>query len=100
MIGRASLGKYRRVHRVRVTKVNMAKGQEEEVWREVLANGNKQRVMDALRGGGIEPEGWPSTQGGIRDAAVLVPMVMVDEQPSVLFTVRSQLVSRHRQQVR
>lgn len=69
------------------------------LWREMLGEGNKRRVMSTLKKRESQFDEWP-TKEGIRDAAVLVPMVIVDGQPSVLFTVRSQYVSRHRQQVR
>ena len=79
----------------------MAKGHqgEDDLWRGVLGEENWQRVKRKLKKRESELEEWPSKQG-VRDAAVLIPMVMVDGQPSVLFTVRSQQVSRHRQQVR
>ena len=76
--------------------------EEDAVWRKVLADENKRRVVTELkeRKIGVDGEEWPVSKGGTRDAAVLVPLVMAEGQPSVLFTVRSQHVSRHRQQVR
>lgn len=70
------------------------------LWREVFSEENKERVVSTLKKRDFQLDEWPSTIQGVRDAAVLVPMVIVDGQPSVLFTVRSQHVSRHRQQVR
>lgn len=72
-----------------------------ELWTKVLSDDNKQRVVSKLKKRECKDVGeWPSSEQDARDAAVLVPMVIVEGEPSVLFTVRSQHVSRHRQLVR
>ena len=63
-----------------------------------MAEENKQRVVTSLKKRQESPEEWHKED--VRRAAVLVPMVVVDGAPSILFTVRSQLVSRHRNEVR
>lgn len=64
------------------------------LWSKILADENKQRVISKLSKRQSEVEKWPKENS--HDAAVLVPMVMVGGEPSVLFTVRSQHLSRHR----
>ena len=49
-------------------------------------------LSHAARGSGFSGEG--------RQAAVLVPLLIADGEPSVLFTIRSTNLSRHRGQVR
>lgn len=71
---------------------------EDFLWKEVLAEKNKQRVVTRLREKQDDDEEWPSKD--VRQAAVLVPLVFSEGSPSILFTVRSQLISRHRNQVR
>ena len=71
---------------------------EDLTWGEVFSEENKQRVLEELKKRHHEEE-WPNKERS-RDAAVLVPMVTVEGEPSILFTVRSQHVSRHRQLVR
>ena len=74
---------------------------EDDLWtKEKLIEGeNKHRVTEALKKlQGSSVKQWPKEKS--RDSAVLVPMVTVNDEPSVLFTVRSRLVSRHRNQVR
>lgn len=76
--------------------VNMTM-EDDDLW--ILEEENKARVISNLRGGESEVGAWPSSKESGHDAAVLVPMVIVDGEPSVLFTVRSQHISRHRQLV-
>ena len=60
----------------------------------LLGRSNREVVTSLLRPGSIE---WP-TKG--KHASVLVPLHFHKEQPSVLFTVRSSNLNRHRSQVR
>lgn len=65
-------------------------------WSRLLGESNKARVVSALlkqaaRGSGFTGDG--------RQAAVLVPLLVVNGEPSVLFTIRSVNLSRHRGQV-
>lgn len=55
------------------------------------------RITAKLRDGHGKEE-WP--EPGNQSAAVLVPIMAVDGVPSVLFTLRSRDLSRHRNQVR
>ena len=66
-------------------------------WSRLLGESNKARVISSLlrhavRGSGFTGEG--------RQAAVLVPLLIANGEPSVLFTIRSTNLSRHRGQVR
>ncbi len=76
----------------------MDTGDEDLLWNGVLADENRRKVSEKLKKRQTEIEQWP--RDGSRDAAVLIPMVMVEGEPSVLFTVRSQHLSSHRNQVR
>ena len=70
---------------------------EEEIWKSILKEENERRVKEKLqRNSGCRE--WP--RKGSRDSAVLVPLVSVEGEPSILFTVRSAQLSRHRNQVR
>lgn len=71
--------------------------EDDEVWKNVIAESNKERVRQNLQRNYNSRE-WP--QKDSKDSAVLVPLVSVDDEPSVLFTVRSAQLSRHRNQVR
>lgn len=71
---------------------------EDLLWSKILADANKQRVVDKLKGREERVCKWPGNEG--RDSAVLIPMVTIAGEPSVLFTVRSQKLTRHRNQVR
>lgn len=64
----------------------------------VLGEENKRRVRESLKCD--DNEEWPRSGPGLRDSAVLVPLLTVDGEPSVLFTVRARHLSRHRNQVR
>ena len=65
----------------------------------VLEEQNRRRVIERLKNNEDEAEGsWP--REGMRDSAVLVPLLKVDGEPSVLFQVRARNLSRHRNQVR
>ncbi len=70
--------------------------EEDKSWREVFDDENRLRVIRKLKKE-LEVEEWPKSA---HDAAVLVPLVMVEGKPSILFTLRSQEVSAHRQLVR
>ena len=76
---------------------------EDLLWARLLTEENRQRVVERLeklrKRQDEEAEVWPPGEGS-RHAAVLIPMVMVEGEPSVLFTVRSQQLSNHRNQVR
>lgn len=72
-------------------------GDEDLLWSKILADENKQRVITGLQKEQNIGEKWPEAN---RSAAVLVPLVMAEGVPSVLFTVRSQHISRYRSQVR
>ena len=61
----------------------------------ILDRCNRDRVASIL---GATPQKW--TNEGEGSAAVLVPLVTAEEGPSVLFTLRSRHMSRHRNQVR
>ena len=65
---------------------------------DVLKDSNKSRVANRLKGNNGR---WcrPSPSD-IRHAAVLVSLLMVDCEPAVLLTVRSNQLLRHRGQVR
>jgi len=80
---------------------NLSVEEEELIWRDVLGEENKRRVVSELVKRDPQVE-WPKfdSKGSSREAAVLVPMVTVEGVPSILFTVRSQHISRHRQLVR
>ena len=71
---------------------------EDLLWSKILADENKQRVVDKLKRREERVCEWPSNRG--RDSAVLIPMVTTAGEPSVLFTLRSQQLTRHRNQVR
>ena len=62
----------------------------------VLGEENKRRVQEILKSD--DHEEWPRSES--RDSAVLVPLLTVNDVPSVLFTVRARHLSRHRNQVR
>ena len=64
----------------------------------VLGEENKRRVQEILKSD--DHEKWPRSEPGLRDSAVLVPLLTVNDVPSVLFTVRARHLSRHRNQVR
>lgn len=64
----------------------------------VLGEKNKRRVQEILKSD--EQEKRPRSEPGFRDSAVLVPLLTVNDVPSVLFTVRARHLSRHRNQVR
>ena len=67
----------------------------------VLGEENKRRVRAKLKEDGEqEHTSWPRSGQGLRDSSVLVPLLKVDGEPSVLFTVRGRELSRHRNQVR
>lgn len=66
----------------------------------VLKEENRKRVIEQLKSNeDVEGGSWPR-EGGLRDSAVLIPLLKVDGEPSVLFTVRARNLSRHRNQVR
>ena len=71
---------------------------DESLWNKILTEENKQRVISSLEKKEEGSEEWPLAS--LRQSAVLVPLVLVDRTPSILFTVRSHHVSRHRNQVR
>lgn len=65
----------------------------------VLEEENRKRVIERLKSNEDGTGGsWP--REGLRDSAVLVPLLKVDGEPSVLFQVRARNLSRHRNQVR
>ena len=65
----------------------------------VLEEENRRRVIERLKSNEDDAKGsWP--REGMRDSAVLVPLLKVDGEPSVLFQVRARNLSRHRNQVR
>ena len=64
----------------------------------ILTSQNREKVAEVLKKYKDESLIWPKEKS--RDAATLVPLVSVDGEPSVVFTVRSSQLSRHRQQVR
>lgn len=68
---------------------------DHDVLASVLDRCNRDRVASNL---GATPQKWASEGEG--SAAVLVPLVTAEEGPSVLFTLRSRHMSRHRNQVR
>lgn len=57
----------------------------------------KQALVEKLKKT-TDYEEWP--RDNVRDSAVLVPIVSVESTPSILFTVRSHNLSRHRNEVR
>ena len=67
---------------------------------DVLEEENKRRVQERLKDFADEYPSWPRSGQGLRDSAVLVPLLKVGGEPSVLFTVRGRDLSRHRNQVR
>jgi len=69
----------------------------EQILRSILSEENKRRVKDKLQRNDDGRE-WPRKDS--RDSAVLVPLASVEGEPSILFTVRSAQLSRHRNQVR
>ncbi len=70
---------------------------DEDVWKNILTENRKERVQAKLNRDCNTAE-WPRKDS--RDSAVLVPLVTVGNEPSILFTVRSAQLSRHRNQVR
>ena len=71
---------------------------DEDIWSELLSNQNREKVADVLKWNENNSDIWPKNKS--RDAATLVPLVSVGGEPSVVFTVRSGRLSRHRNQVR
>ena len=69
----------------------------EDVWGSLLSEENKQRVKKKLKRNNETGE-WPRENSS--DSAVMVPLISVEGEPSVLFTLRSAQLSRHRNQVR
>ncbi len=64
---------------------------------EVLGASNRTRVISSLK----RNKGWLNVQNKTeKRAAVLVPLLIERSEPSILFTVRSTLLSRHKGQVR
>ena len=68
---------------------------DDDVLTSILDRCNRDRVASIL---GATPQKWTSEGEG--SAAVLVPLVTAEKGPSVLFTLRSRHMSRHRNQVR
>lgn len=64
----------------------------------IFSDQNREKVTEALKGNQEDSGLWPTENS--RDAAILVPLVSVEGDASVLFTVRSAQLSRHRNQVR
>lgn len=69
----------------------------EDVWGSLLSEESKQRVKKKLKRNNDTGE-WPRENSS--DSAVMVPLISVEGEPSVLFTLRSAQLSRHRNQVR
>lgn len=66
-------------------------------WSRLLSGSNKARVVSSLLRQAVSGSGF---SGEGRHAAVLVPLLIANGEPSVLFTIRSTNLSRHRGQVR
>ena len=68
----------------------------------VLSEENKKRVQESLKHNRDQDSNspWPREGAGMRDSAVLIPLLTVDGEPSILFTLRARDLSRHRNQVR
>ena len=66
-------------------------------WASILEDANRERVARELKARPSVTQ-WPIE--GSKSSAVLVPLVKVQDDPCVLFTVRSHFLSRHRNQVR
>lgn len=66
-------------------------------WSKLLSGSNKARVVSSLQRQAASGSGFV---GEGRRAAVLVPLLIANGEPSVLFTIRSINLSRHRGQVR
>lgn len=71
---------------------------DDHILGEILSNQNRERVTELLKWNKNDSRVWPKEKS--RDAATLVPLVSVGGEASVLFTVRSGQLSRHRNQVR
>ncbi|KAL5475432.1 hypothetical protein EMCRGX_G025249 [Ephydatia muelleri] len=65
-------------------------------WSRLLSGSNKARVVSSLLRQAVSGSGF---SGEGRHAAVLVPLLIANGEPSVLFTIRSTNLSRHRGQV-
>jgi len=63
----------------------------------VLNHRNRDRLADELR---AAPQAWSRKGNNSNNAAVLVPLFTSECGPSILFTLRSNQMSRHRNQVR
>ena len=66
----------------------------------VLGEENKQRVKESLKADEHGDTPWPRSGHGLKDSAVLIPLLKVNGEASVLFTLRARDLSRHRNQVR
>ena len=77
----------------------VGKGRQNMDYGCVLEEENRRRVIEHLKDNEDGTDGaWP--REGLRESAVLIPLLKVDDEPSVLFTVRARHLSRHRNQVR
>jgi len=63
----------------------------------VLNHRNRDRLANELR---AAPQAWSRKGNNSNNAAVLVPLFTSECGPSILFTLRSNQMSRHRNQVR
>ena len=63
----------------------------------VLDHRNRDRLANELR---TAPQAWSNKGKNSNNAAVLVPLFTSECGPSILFTLRSNQMSRHRNQVR
>lgn len=65
-------------------------------WTRLLTGSNRARVLSELKRRSVKR----NTSSSMKEGAVLVPFILKDDGPDVLFTVRSKNLRQHRGQVR